>query len=277
MISLKKYGFTFTIYFEEKWQKGILILNNEPNFFNEPFSSIWIKVAALLLYLTSLFFVMILLAFVRYETQGLAGPFRTLLNQLVSFKNLIVSFYCIFAVGIDVSRLCYGPLPNFLCNLNAFIKNLMCIMLLLVLSITIIFKFFYLVKWKTIKPMMDNFITAFFVLFSFMIGTTFSSVKVFGPGVPLMAVTSCTGTYFPSQFEVTTLKLPLFQIFAGIALIVHLILIIPILMAKKKLKTPDNTKNLESLPVNFINLGLMMMSAYCTYCTNRYDRNNCQL
>ena len=270
MTSAPKYGFTFTIFFEEKWHKGILILNDEPNFFAEPFSSICIKVAALLLYLSSLFSVSVLLAFARYETQGLAGAFRTLLNQLVSFKNLLGAIYCILVAGIDTIRICYGPLPNFLCNLNAFMKNLMCIMLLLVLSITIIFKFFYVVIWKTIKPMMDNFITIFVILFSFMIGIIFSSIKVFGPGVPLMAVTSCTGTYFPSQFEVTNLKLPIFQIFAGIAMIVHLILIIPILMAKKKLPNSSQTlcpqtKSLESLPLNFINMGMMMMSAYCTY------------
>ena len=50
----------------------------------DPFDSFWLKLITLLVYSIELVDSLIMMAFVVYETKGLAGHYRTLINQLLS-------------------------------------------------------------------------------------------------------------------------------------------------------------------------------------------------
>ena len=58
----------------------------------DPYDSIWLKLLSILVYFIEVIASIVMLAFVSYETQGLAGHYRTLINQLLSYLYGAVSF-----------------------------------------------------------------------------------------------------------------------------------------------------------------------------------------
>ena len=52
---------------------------------NDPFDSVWLKVATIIVYAVEIFASLIMLAFVFQETRGFFGHYRTLINQLLSY------------------------------------------------------------------------------------------------------------------------------------------------------------------------------------------------
>ena len=65
------------------------VLNS--NVFKDPYQSSHVKGLALISFAINIGASVVLIAFIKYETQGLAGPFRTVINQLVSWLNILVS------------------------------------------------------------------------------------------------------------------------------------------------------------------------------------------
>ena len=51
----------------------------------DPYDSTWLKIITILVYLVEVIASMVMVAFVAFETQGLAGHYRTLINQLLSY------------------------------------------------------------------------------------------------------------------------------------------------------------------------------------------------
>jgi hypothetical protein len=58
----------------------------------DPYDSIWLKLATILVYCVEVMASIVMVAFVAFETQGLAGHYRTLINQLLSYLYGGVSF-----------------------------------------------------------------------------------------------------------------------------------------------------------------------------------------
>ena len=67
---------------------------NEINSFIEPYDELWKKILGTLMYVIQIFCGLVILTLIRYEREGYAGSFRTALNQLTSWKYLIVSYVC---------------------------------------------------------------------------------------------------------------------------------------------------------------------------------------
>ena len=85
------YAYPVVLSFED--HQAIFVTLEEPNIFTEPYDSIWIKMAATLVYLVGLWASCILYSFVFYEATGRAASFRTVINQLVSYSYLSVSHF----------------------------------------------------------------------------------------------------------------------------------------------------------------------------------------
>ncbi len=49
------------------------------------YDSIWLKLITVLVYIVEVIASMVMVAFVMFETQGYAGHYRTLINQLLSY------------------------------------------------------------------------------------------------------------------------------------------------------------------------------------------------
>ena len=65
---------------------------NEKEVFVDPYDSIGLKVATIGVYGIEIISSVVMIAFVFYETQGLAGHYRTLINQLLSYLYGAVSY-----------------------------------------------------------------------------------------------------------------------------------------------------------------------------------------
>ena len=68
--------------------KSLLISNwykIDTEIWEDPFNSIWLKLLTVIVYAVEIMASIIMLAFVVYETNGLAGHYRTLINQLLSY------------------------------------------------------------------------------------------------------------------------------------------------------------------------------------------------
>ena len=72
--------------YEKEW-----ILQEERKCFADPYDSMWMKIGMTASCLIQLFESAILVSFVFYETQGLAGAYRTVINQLLSGFYTLVS------------------------------------------------------------------------------------------------------------------------------------------------------------------------------------------
>ena len=55
------------------------------------YDSIWLKLITVLVYIVEVIASMVMVAFVMFETQGYAGHYRTLINQLLSYLYGAVS------------------------------------------------------------------------------------------------------------------------------------------------------------------------------------------
>ena len=51
----------------------------------DPYDSVWLKLATILVYCVEIAASIVMVAFVAFETQGFAGHYRTLINQLLSY------------------------------------------------------------------------------------------------------------------------------------------------------------------------------------------------
>ena len=59
---------------------------------SDPYDSDWLKIVTILVYIVNLMASIIMVAFIVYETKGLAGHYRTLVNQLMSCTYGAVRF-----------------------------------------------------------------------------------------------------------------------------------------------------------------------------------------
>ena len=57
----------------------------EIDIYLDPYDSIWLKLATISVYCVEVIASIVMLAFVAFETQGFAGHYRTLINQLLSY------------------------------------------------------------------------------------------------------------------------------------------------------------------------------------------------
>ena len=82
---------------ESNSSSGIILANFEEEFeveasdWIDPYDSIWLKLFTILVYIIEILASVVMFAFVKYETSGLAGHYRTLINQLLSYLYGVVS------------------------------------------------------------------------------------------------------------------------------------------------------------------------------------------
>ena len=90
-----------------------LLLSNwykiDTEIWEDPFDSIWLKLLTIIVYAVEIMSSIIMLSFVVYETNGLAGHYRTLINQLLSYHYGAVRAVPILIFG-QKYKTNFGPL-----------------------------------------------------------------------------------------------------------------------------------------------------------------------
>ena len=180
-------SFSFTSSFEITWgefSKQIPTINTD--FFEKAFENWLFNLLAVLVYVIGLIGIAGLIFVIWFERTGLAGPFRTLINQLVSFNlDQFVTYY-IICNGLDLLRVLIGPLPLGLCRFNIFMKNFVhfnICQFCLLLSAT---RFLFVCVYKSIPMLEDSFISAYLYISTNMISALLTLVIFYFPGKPVL-------------------------------------------------------------------------------------------
>ena len=66
----------------------------------DPYDSIWLKLLSVIIYAMEIFESIVMVTFVNYETAGLFGHYRTLINQLLSHLYGGVSTFLKFSIDV---------------------------------------------------------------------------------------------------------------------------------------------------------------------------------
>ena len=85
------YAFPVVLTSENVSQNEVFVTFHEPNFFNNPWESLGLKITATVFWMIAFLGSCIIYTFVHYETQGYAASFRTVINQLVTWCYFYVS------------------------------------------------------------------------------------------------------------------------------------------------------------------------------------------
>lgn len=260
---------------------------------------------ATIFYMIHLALSSVLMSFVVYETQGYAGPYRTVINQLVSFIYFLVRihFWLLFRyadrfscfllltmfwfcrqvvvyvticpVGICLLRVWIGPLPHELCQGTVFVNNVIWMSGALVLVFIVGFRFICICKWKRFPQMNDNLVACFVIEAALTCGTALSVVKVYRPGRPDRFINVCTGVFHPSE-SLLEVKFPLDVIFALTCFLAYLAFYIPTLLKRRKIETSEQNhqqqpKTKESLLLNFTVIGILVIVTLLTSLMNSVE------
>ena len=76
-------------------------------------------------------------------------------KKYVYFQGI---FYAIVIYGLTVLRVCYGPLPIFLCNIVGFLKVCCNLFGAITIAIYTLTRFMFVCIWKRMRQMDDNLI-----------------------------------------------------------------------------------------------------------------------
>ena len=69
-------------------------------------------------------------------------------------------FHLIVIYGLSVLRVCFGPLPIFLCNMAGFLNASAILFAALTVAMSTFTKFMFVCIWKRMRQMDDNLIVA---------------------------------------------------------------------------------------------------------------------
>ena len=86
------YCFPSTLQFQNGTsQNEFFVTFEEPNIFDNPWTSLWLKMAATITWLIGFCCSSFIYTYVIYEIKGYAASFRTVINQLVTWCYFVVS------------------------------------------------------------------------------------------------------------------------------------------------------------------------------------------
>lgn len=247
-------------------------LNKDSDFFDfmkepkiviiDPFGSSWMKIVGLICNLLQIPGLFIIACFIYYEISGLAGPHRTIINQLTSSLYFVAFIYFSSVVTIDLVRLLFGPLPSLVCKLNGFVKNGLVFAGFLLTDSIIFIRFVFICVWKSYRPMLDSLLCRFILISSYLLAFLISLAHSCLPNKTSAGEIICAGKYWP-DLEAKNTPNSWKDLCAIAVFAIYSFLFTSILVTKFKTKTSmvvpfsvvihhNSAKDLESLTLNFI-------------------------
>ena len=67
-------------------------------------------------------------------------------------------FFAVLIYGLRVLRVCYGPLPSFLCNIAGFLNGCALLFVAITIAMYTFTRFMFVCIWKRMRQMDDNLI-----------------------------------------------------------------------------------------------------------------------
>jgi hypothetical protein len=138
----------------------------------------------------------------------------------------------------------------------------------LILAMLVVFaKFFVLCIWKNLPAIDDKRVARYAFFGSLSLALFFALFKVLGPGKPLMSQMICSADY-KASYEHLPRRFPIFQVVAGITLIIHLILWLPIRIKTYQNQNHQDQDSLDCTPLTLALTFIVASGAYATFRIN---------
>lgn len=255
---------------DESLIEDLTIHIEESNHYRLP---LWVKLSATISYILGLFGAFILLSFVAYEKNGLASPYRMVSNQLLSLFYLNVIFNAIICRGIDLVGIWIGFLPQRICQANITIKNgflpITSFMFLVMISFV---RFMFVVVWKRMKILNDDFLAKFGAFWVWLMGILVCSVSILGPGEEPNLVKICQGIKPLPKVNRNFVGMIVMLILAFMQGFFQLMIWMK--RCQIRFQEQNGHKSLESLLINAIITAFCLLAMWLFYQFNRYENIN---
>ena len=196
--SFKLYAYQVQIYQDQAWSCGLFLSENEPNFYTNPYPDPEHKILASILYFCQVMTTIVILIFIKIKTIGWQEASKSIINQMVPWMYFQSVSYSA-SVTLDLIGILNGPLPEWLCSLNAIAKNTF-VLVFIILCLAILFlKYLYICVFKSYLEMNRKFVVTFALMASYLIGILASTSTILGSSKPTTFQSICSGTYRPLE------------------------------------------------------------------------------
>lgn len=136
----------------------------EEDVFEDLYNNYYMTAFLVTLYFLGFFSCLGLILISWFEKSGQAGPFRSLVNQLITLRLDQMVLLYIIGCGINISRRILGPFPGWICKTASFIQFFtvinICHLTILISATRFAFVFYF----KSIPTMNDKLISTFFMM-----------------------------------------------------------------------------------------------------------------
>ena len=106
------YAYPTRVFDNGSWSNEVFVTYDEPNFFQEPYDNVGLKIFGTMFWLIGFLFSIIIYTFVVYETQGHAASYRTIINQLITNCYFWIAIFQNSIGFVNCLRAWFGPLPS---------------------------------------------------------------------------------------------------------------------------------------------------------------------
>ncbi len=156
------------------------------DFFAKAFEHPLINFIAVCIYLLGCIGISGFVVVIWYERSGRAGPYRTLVNQIVTFNLEQLVIWFTMATGLDMLRILTGPMPQQLCTFVIFVKNVVNFNVTFISLVLTATNYIFIGIYKSVPCIDDNFLSAFIHMLVNMLGFIFTATYLCLPGKPLL-------------------------------------------------------------------------------------------
>ena len=228
-------------------------ITSEQDFFADLYSSSVLKQLTITIFFVGVIFgLMLELGIIWFERNG-NQPYRTVINQMFSTISWHVVAYILFVFIPDGIRYLVGPLHATYCDIHLFLKNFLCVCVILTLDCIILLRYIFIFKLSNFAVLNDNLIASFLQMTILLLSFWMTVVKRISVGRMPLNYFMCSGqdpnAQWEEEFPNTTIrKFDTTSILVVISIILNLFVFIRIFLYQRKME--QQTKNIELGRIN---------------------------
>lgn len=145
---------------------------SEENVFISPYESIWLRLSALVAYLTGLLVCGLLHDFIKNEVDEQK---KTVCNLLTAYSHFLMIAYLLIFPFLDLIQAWIGPFPYLFCQLQNIGKTALLTSNCVTLFVSFVLRFFLIVIWTRMKIINDYLIARLVIRIGLFLGKHFRS------------------------------------------------------------------------------------------------------
>ena len=169
------------------------IITSENDFFKEMYSNTDLKTLTISIFFFGVIFGLLMeLGIIWYERNG-DHRYRTAINQLFATISWLVVSYILLVFIPDGVRYLTGPLNETFCELHNFMKNFVCISILLVLDFIILLRYIFIFKLSNFAVINDDLVAGFLQITILVLSLWIAFVKKLSVGRMPLNYFMCAG------------------------------------------------------------------------------------